>query len=141
MTESNSRPDGTNWAELLGKIDELQAPRESAAEIASRIVPPAYVPRIDVDTSYMDGLAEEIAEANHVKHERAERDSANIGVTAEVMKDMLAAMQAEAEQSAERDREAKESARRNLWVGLSSMVLAALAVITPFIIEALKGWK
>jgi hypothetical protein len=127
-----------DWAKMTEKLGGIHAPRDSAAEMARRILPnPPYVPNLRVDDSYLD----DIAESNRIKREREELNSANIGTTAEVMKDMLSAMRAEAEQSAARDQVAKASARHNFWVSVSSMGLAALAVIAPFVIEAIKGWK
>lgn len=81
-----------------------------------------------------------IAEAKRLEHEREERNSENIQVTTEVMQDMLAAMSEQAIEAAARDVEAKNAARKNFWLALGSLIFAALAVIAPFVIEAIKGW-
>jgi hypothetical protein len=121
---------------ITSGIDGITTQRRSKAEMIRHAMPhPSYMR--DLGHINLDG----IAEAKRAEHEREELNSANIQTTAEVMKEMLAAMQAEAQQSTARDSEARTSARRNFWIGLSSMILAALAVVTPFIIEAIKGWK
>lgn len=82
-----------------------------------------------------------IAEARRIEHDREERNSENIHVTAQVMQDMLASMSEQGNQAAARDAEAKSAARKNFWLALGSLIFAALAVITPFVIEAIKGWE
>ncbi|WP_369744556.1 hypothetical protein [Paenarthrobacter sp. AMU7] len=84
---------------------------------------------------------ESIAEAKQEEYEREEQNRENIQLTAKVLNGMLTTMREEAEKAAARDKEAKGTARKNFWIALSSMILAALAVITPFVIEAIKGWK
>lgn len=81
-----------------------------------------------------------IAEAKRIEHDREERNSENIHVTAQVMQEMLAAMSDQATQAAARDVEAKSAARKNFWLALGSLIFAALAVAAPFVIEAIKGW-
>lgn len=88
-----------------------------------------------------DQAMESIDEANREKHEREEQNRENIQVTAKVLHGMFTAMQEEAANAAERDADAKASATRNFLLTLASTILAALAVITPFVIEAIKGWK
>lgn len=92
-------------------------------------------------SSGFDEAMDSIAEANQEKYEREEKNSENIQLTAKVLNGMLATMREESEKAAERDVEAKRTAQKNFWVALASMVLAALAVVAPFIIEAVKGWK
>lgn len=82
-----------------------------------------------------------IAAAKQQEHDREERNSENIGLTAQVMQEMLAAMHAQAVTAEERDDEAKKAAARNYWVALGSLVFAVLAVVAPFVIETIKGWK
>lgn len=83
----------------------------------------------------------EIAEIKQQERDREERNSVNIQATADVMKDMLAEMGAQAEEAAARDLQARKSASRNLLVAIGSLFFAVLAVIAPFVIEAIKGWK
>lgn len=124
---------GPDWAKMSKMLDDIQPPRPSAADMIRTLKAPAFhVPDLGLD---------EMVKAKRIEREREEQNSANIQTTAEVMKEMLAAMKAEADQSAARDEDAKSSARSNFWVAFSSMVLAAAAVVTPFIIEAIKGWK
>lgn len=114
----------------------VSATRNSAIEAARR--------RNESIASY-SGISQEaldsIAEAKQQEHEREERNSENIEVTAQVMRDMLASMQAQAIEAEARDKEAKRAAAKNFWVALGSLIFAALAVVAPFVIEAIKGWK
>jgi hypothetical protein len=106
-----------------------------AIQSASRQTQPAAR-----DFGMSQEVLEGIAESKRMEHERDERNSENIHVTAQVMQDMLAAMSEQASDAAARDAEARASARKNFWLALGSLIFAALAVIAPFIIEAIKGW-
>lgn len=114
-------------SEDLPRNSAIEANRRSAENIAS-----------------YSGISQEtldsIAEVKQQELEREERNSENIEVTAEVMRDMLATMHAQAVAAEERDKEAKKAAARNYWVAFGSLIFAALAVIAPFVIEAIKGW-
>lgn len=96
--------------------------------------------RVVVDSGISQETLDSITEAKRVEHEREERNSENIQVTAQVMQDMLTAMSEQAREAAARDDEAKKAARKNFWLALGSLIFAALAVIAPFAIEAIKGW-
>lgn len=110
------------------KNSAIEAARRHAEEAASH-------PGISQET------LDSIAEARQQEHEREERNSGNIELTAQVMREMLAAMQEQAVAAEGRDKEAKKAAAKNYWVALGSLIFAALAVGAPFVIEALKGWK
>jgi hypothetical protein len=130
---------GIDWAKMNDKIGGLFASPESAADMARRIMPRApMVP----DYGMSDGVLDDIVESKRIEREREERNSANIGTTAEVMKDMLAAMQIEAEKSAARDEDARKSARKNYRVAMATMLLAAVAAVPVLllVIDAIKWW-
>lgn len=78
-----------------------------------------------------------MAEARSAEQAREAGNSENIHVTAQVMQEMLASMSEQATQAAVRDTEAKRAARKNYWLALGSLILAALAIIAPFVIEAI----
>jgi septal ring factor EnvC (AmiA/AmiB activator) len=88
-----------------------------------------------------DARLESIAEAKREEYEREEKNSENLQLTAKVLNGMLATMRDEAEKAAERDKEARTAATKNFWIAFTSMAFAALAIVAPFVIEAIKGWK
>ena len=103
------------------------------------------------------------ADARREEDERETLNSQNIQLTAEVMREMLERMTAEAANADKRDQAAAKTAERhhresskaaqrrdydatkaaktNLGFVVASTLLAAMAVVAPFIIEAIKGWK
>jgi hypothetical protein len=121
------------WGGTASPLADL--PRNSAVEANRRSA--EYVASYSgISQETLDG----IAEVKQQELEREERNSETIEVTAEVMRDMLATMHAQAVAAEERDEEAKKAAARNYWVAFGSLVFAVLAVIAPFVIEAIKGW-
>ncbi|MDR7159184.1 hypothetical protein [Arthrobacter sp. BE255] len=115
-----------------------------AADITRNSAVEAMRRNIESIASYSSSISQDtldnMAEAKQLEHEREERNSENIELTAEVMRDMLATMHAQAVVAEARDREAKSAAAKNYWVALGSLFFAALAVVAPFVIEAFKGW-
>jgi hypothetical protein len=121
--------------------------------LGGRVTPAADLPRnsaIEVNRRSAESIAsysgisqetlDSIADVKQQELEREERNSENIELTAQVMRDMLATMDAQAVAAEERDKEAKKAAARNYWVAFGSLLFAGLAVIAPFVIEAIKGW-
>lgn len=121
------RPRGTPAVDATRNA-AIEATRRNAERIAS-----------------YSGISQEtldsIAEARQEEHEREERNSENIELTTQVMRDMLTTMHEQALAAEARDKEARAAATRNYWVALGSLIFAALAVGAPFVIEAIKGWK
>lgn len=115
---------------------------------------PNYAPpRLEIP-GYSD-VAESINAANREKRTREDEQAGHIEVTAQALQDMLAVTRAESEAAKERDRlaqerdaaakkrdeEARRSQKANFRVALGSLVAAVLAIIAPFVIEAIKGWQ
>ncbi|TAP45632.1 hypothetical protein [Arthrobacter sp. S39] len=130
------------------KLGRITVPKRTpfatpAADITRNGAVEAMRRNVESIASY-SGISQEtldnMAEAKQLEHEREERNSENIELTAEVMRDMLATMHAQAVVAESRDREAKSAAAKNYWVALGSFIFAALAVVAPFVIEAIKGW-
>lgn len=92
-------------------------------------------------SSEFDEAMESIAKVKQEEYEREEQNRENIQLTAKVLNGMLATMQDEAQKAADRDEEAQKAAKKNFWIALASMIFAALAIVAPFVIEAIKGWK
>lgn len=121
---------------LGGRLTPVADPPQNNAIEASR----RSAERIASYSGISQETLDSIAEVKQQELEREERNSENIEITAQVMRDMLATMHDQAVAAEERDKEAKKAAARNYWVAFGSLVFAALAVIAPFVIEAIKGW-
>lgn len=99
------------------------------------------IKEVSAVSSGFDAAMESIAEAKREEYEREEQNRENIELTAKVLNGMLATMRDEAEKAADRDKEAEKAAKKNLLVARLSMIFAALALVAPFVIEGIKGWK
>lgn len=100
-------------------------------------------------------MAEGVAEAARERRDREETNAEHFERTAQALRDMLALTQAENEAARERDRlaqerdaaakkrddDARNAQKANLRVAVCSLIAAVLAVIAPFVIEAIKGWQ
>lgn len=117
------------------------------------LLPNFAPPRLEVP-DYSD-VYESMETATREKREREDKSAGHVEATAQALRDILAITQAESEAAKERDRLAQvrdeaakkrdEAAQRsqnaNFKVAVGSLVAAVLAIIAPFVIEALKGWQ
>ncbi|XAZ30656.1 hypothetical protein AAHB34_16045 [Paenarthrobacter ureafaciens] len=84
---------------------------------------------------------EEAAAARRDELDRETRNSTNIQVTAEVLRDLLEAMRQEHAKAQDRDVEARASAKKNYEVAKWSMIFAGLALAAVIVIELIKMWS
>lgn len=100
-------------------------------------------------------LFESLEDSAREKREREDTSAGHAEATAEALRGMLAITQAESEAAKERDRLAMErdeaakkrdeaaqkSQKSNFWIAVGSLTAAILAIVAPFVIEAIKGWQ
>ncbi|UOD80337.1 hypothetical protein [Paenarthrobacter ureafaciens] len=128
---ANSVKVGVDWKSMFDQADAItrNAPGKSPALFAPEVTGALKSQAEELSSDYTQ-MMDRINRSKREEYEREVRNSENIQATAELIKDMLKEMKAQA-----------ATGRTILWLTGATTVLAALAIAAPFVIEVIKGWR